>query len=144
VPGLVLEHVDELLLRDPVGVDPELLHARRGEQALDALGGGLAQRPGDRLSQLEVVGQPLRESRRDVHVVVELVDEEDRERVLDLRVLDQLRAGVLPRLVVEHLPVDPGREDRCDPDHRGDDDQRPDQRAAAPAQRPAVGVGGRR
>ena len=43
VAGLVLEHVDELLLGRRVGVDPELLDARRLEQALDAVGGGLPQ-----------------------------------------------------------------------------------------------------
>jgi hypothetical protein len=46
------------------------------------------------------------------NVLVELVDEEHRDRVADLLVLDQLRARVLPRLVVEDLPVHPRREDR--------------------------------
>ena len=137
VAGLVLEHVGELLLRRRVGVDPELLYARRLEQPLDSVGGGLPQCRGDGWRQrLEVVGQPLLEPGRDIHVVVELVDQENRERVLDLRVLDQPGARVLPGLVVEHLPMDPRRQDRAQPDQRGEDDHRPDERATTPAHSP--------
>ena len=143
VARLVLEHVDELLLRDRIGVDPELLHAWRLEQPLDAVRGGLAQRGGGGLRQrLEVGGQPLLESGGDIDVVVELVDQEHRERALDLRVLDQLGARGLPGLVVEHLPVDPGREDRSQPDQRGENDQRPHERATTPGHAAGDLIGG--
>ena len=129
----VLEHVDELLLRGRVGVDPQLLHARRVEQAADRGRGGLPQRRGQRRRQrVEVVGQPRLELGGHVDVGIELVDEEDRDRVADLLVLYQFGAGLLPGLVVEHLPVHPRRQDRREPDQRGDDDQHPDQRRASP------------
>ena len=42
-PGLVLEHLDELLLRGRARSDEELLESRLREQELDALGGRFAQ-----------------------------------------------------------------------------------------------------
>ena len=78
-------------------------------------------------SGFRFVGQSRLELAGHVDVVVELVDEEHRDRIADLFVLDQLGARVLPRLGVEHLAMDPCRQDRREPDQRCDDDQRPDQ-----------------
>ena len=145
VAGLVLEHVDELLLRRRAGLDEDLLHARRLQQPLHTVRNGLPRGGRDRWRQLlEVGGQPLLERGSDIHVVVELVDQEDRERILDLRVLDQPGARVRPGLVVEHLPLHPRRKDRSQRDQRGEHDQRPHERTttpAHPARRP-IGVDG--
>ena len=106
VARLVLDHVDELLLRQRAGVDPELLDARRVEQAVDRVGRGLAQRARHRSRQrLELLRQPLLEVAGDVDVVVELVDEVHGQRLAHRGILDQLGARLPPGVLVEHLPI---------------------------------------
>ena len=83
---------------------------------------------------LQVLRQLLLERAGDVDVVVDLVDEIDGQRVLNGRIGDQIRARLPPVVVVEHLAVDPERQDHDDPEDRGNDDQRPDADAPAPAQ----------
>ena len=145
VPGLVLEHVDELLVRDRAGVDPELLDARRAASStLTAFVAGSRSAPATgAASGLRFGGQPLLERRRDVDVVVELVDQEDRERVLDLRVLRSAARSPASRTALSSI---------CRWTHvvrietsaisDASDDERPDERAAAfPGLGRAPGVG---
>ena len=117
---------------DPVGRDPELLHARPLEQDVDGVRRRAAQHAGERSSErVELRRQPLLERGGDVDVVVELVDDVDGERVLDLRVLNQILACALPGAGVEHLPLDPESQDRDEHEHGGQYDEHPDDRSAA-------------
>ena len=83
VPGLVLEHVDQLLVSDRAGGDEGLLDARALEEKLDALRRGRLERAGDRRTEsLEVRRQPLADGLADVDVRVQRVDRVRRERRL--------------------------------------------------------------
>ena len=136
VPGLVLEHVDELLVGDRAHANEELLDPRPRERTghgscrrlLERAGEGRRQRPEGRR-------EPIRERLRDVDVLVQLVDRVRRDRRLHRRVLDDLGRRLVPGRVVEHLPVDPVRQDRDEGDDRGEDDEGPDEDAALTAQR---------
>ena len=60
-----------------------------------------------------------------VDLLVQLVDEIDRDGVSDVAVLEQLRAGVRPVVGAQRLALDPDIE-RCDErDDRSEDDDRP-------------------
>ena len=136
VAGLVLEHVDELLVGDGARLDEELLHARPLQEPLHALRGRLLEGAGeDRAEPLEARRQPIRERLADVDVRVQLVDRVARERRLDLLVLDDLGRRLVPGRVVEHLPVHPGRQDRDERQDGRKDDERPDDDPALAAQR---------
>ena len=116
---LVLEDGHQLLVGDPVGGLPEVLDARALQEAVDALDGGLAERPRDRAGEsLEVRRKPLLHHRLRVGAFVELVDDVDGERHAHLVVLEQLRARVDPGVGVERLPLDPEGEGADEDDER--------------------------
>ncbi len=73
-PGLVLEHIHELLVRNGVGIRPDLLDPRPVEEELHALRGRLSKRRRDRTGErLEVGRELLLEPCADVPLLVELV-----------------------------------------------------------------------
>ena len=133
-----LEHDHELRMRRTVGVGPQLLRARTGERLLRRALRQVAQRagggPGERLQPGR---QRLLELRLDVDVGVQLVDEERRDLVADLAVLEQLRTRLGPVVGVDDLPVGPQGDDRREREH-GRDQHKGDRAIAAAA----AGAGG--
>jgi hypothetical protein len=95
------------VVRDAIGFTPRVQGHRVAEQPrsrppdkLLQAGGGLAGQAIDRWRQ--GLPQALRHG-----VLGERVDEEQRQRVADLLVLEQLAAGVNPVVAVERLPLGP-------------------------------------
>ncbi len=131
-------------MRDRARIDEQLLESWLREQVLDRLRRRLAERACRRCCELlQVLGQPCLELRRDVDVVVELIDELRGDGAPDLRVLNHLRARLVPGGVVEQLPVDEGGQDRHEADDRRQDDQGPDADAASPCELAGCGRCGR-
>ena len=112
-------------MRDPVGVLPRRLDARLLERPLRTGGGGLAQPSGRQAREpAELFRQPLGDLALDVHVCVQLGDQEVGDGVPDLLVLEQLAAGPRPRLGLERLALDPQREHGEEPDYGREHDER--------------------
>src|SRR5262249_25612944 len=76
--------------------------------------------------------QPLLERIRDVHVVVELVDEVDGEGAAHRRIGDQVPARPRPGAVVEHLAVDPEDQRADEREQRRQHEEGPDCEIPAP------------
>ena len=116
-PGLVVEHPDDLLLRDPECGDPELLEARPVEDPeCETLGQGphcARDRAGERLL---VRGQPLLEGRLHVDLVKSWSVSVAATCCLDVVVGDELARGLLELAPVERLALDEVGDD-------GDDDE---------------------
>ena len=93
--GLVLEHLDELLLRRGRHVDEQLLHPRPVEHLAGAAIGRVARDPGDRAGEaLQVLRELVLELSRDVDVRVQRLDHRGGDQVADLVVGDQLLRGL--------------------------------------------------
>ena len=93
--ALVLDQVDEALLRPIDRGGDEILNSRRGERRLRHVRGELSRRRRDRSGERLGGGrQPLLDLGLDVDVGVELVDREDAELLLDVLVLEDLVGAV--------------------------------------------------
>ena len=129
---LVLDQADELSVRHTNGVRDEALHARRGERLLrDAQGelpGGRRDGSGQRLG---IVRQLLLDLALDIDAGVNLLDQVDAERVLNILIAQDLVGGVHHRVGVQHRELDPVCGDRQDQQQRRQHDHRPHQNAAA-------------
>ena len=108
----------------PIRLLPQLLRARALEQPIHALHSEILERPGGRAGQrLEPRRQRVCELGLYVDVLVELVDQVDRQLAPDLVVLEQLGARIGPVVGVQQLPVRPDGEDRQDRQNGADCDQ---------------------
>jgi len=92
----------------------------------------LAQATGDWSGQFLGVSRELfAQFLFDVDVFVELVDQVFADRFPDLRVLDQVAAGLDPLAGVECLTLGPDREDAEESEQRAEHDQNPHQATAS-------------
>ena len=111
--ALVLDQVDEPLLRPIDRGGDEFLNSRRGERRLRHVRSELSRRrrdwSGERLGGRR---QLLLDLGLDVDVGVELVDREDAELLLDVLVLEDLLGAVGELAAVEDLGLNPVREHR--------------------------------
>ena len=115
------------------GVRDQRLDARRGERLLRDVQSELPRRRRHRSGQrLGVARQLLLDRALDIDVGVQLIDEVDAERLLNILVLENLVAGVRHLVRVQHRALNPVRGDRDDQQHRRDHDQRPHQHAVTP------------
>ena len=131
--ALVVDDADERLVRPAVRLLPERLDARAAEEVVGRAYGELAQAAGDRRRErLHGRRQRLLELGGDVDVLVQLVDEVERESAADLVVLEQLGARCHPLVRLEGLPLRPDRQRGHEADQAREDDQHPD-RYPAPA-----------
>ena len=108
----------------PVRLLPERLDRGRREQLRGSPGGELpnATRDGAR-EPLDTFGECLLDLALDIEVLVERVDQDGRDRGLNLLVGEQLGAGVNPGVGLEQLPVRPDRERREEEEERSDGDK---------------------
>lgn len=103
---------------------PQRAELIRRQQLLDTLGRRPAQRRADRPREpAEVVREGVLEFTGYVECLVQLVDDEDRKRFLDLFLQDQLFAELDPRFGVQRLYPHPRRQRRDD----GEDGRNRDQ-----------------
>src|SRR4029077_20604211 len=124
----------QLFVGASVGVLPEALGGRGFQYLFDAARSGLAHQPGEWAGELlRSAGQLAFEFLFEIHVLVELFDEEVGERRADLRVVDQLVARMDPVVGVEDLAFDPDREDAEKGENRADRDERFDGPSTATA-----------
>ena len=119
---LVLEHLDELLLRRRREHDEELLHPRPLEHLARAAVGCVARDAGDRAREaLEVLRQLILQLTRDVDVRVERLDHRRGDLVADRVVGDQLLGRGAEVVLVERLALHEVREqaddEEDDPEH---------------------------
>ena len=124
-----VEQLGELTLRTAVRGPPGGLRLRGGEDALGASREDVAQRCRRRGRQgLRTRGKRVTQLGGDVDVVVELVHQVGRDRLLDHWIGEHFPTGIGPRIRVEHDAVDPDRQ-RAD---RQEDRAERDQAAHAP------------
>ena len=108
---VALDDRDQPLVHLPVRRLPDLLQAGPLQKLVGGADGQLLETSCQgRGEPLSVLGQALLEGGRDVDVVIEFVDEEDREGAPNLVVLQQARARVHPRVRLERLPLRPHRQ----------------------------------
>ena len=120
-------------MRPAVRLLPERLHGGAAEQGVGRTDGELPQATGDRRRER----LHLRRKRRlelggNVDVLVQLVDEIERESATDLVVLEQPGARRHPLVGLQRLPLRPDRQRRHEADQAREHDQHPD-RDPAPA-----------
>ena len=128
--ALVLDQVDEPLLRPIDRGGNEALNLRRGERRLRHVGSELSRRRRDRSGErLGGRRQLLLDLGLDVDVGVELVDREDAELLLDVLVLEDLFGLIGELAAVEDLGLNPVRDHRDEQHHRREHDEGPHERA---------------
>jgi hypothetical protein len=135
---IALEHGNERRAR----VTHDALEEGLGSRALEEPKGrrldGLVDESGDRCREgLSDRGESLLEPALDIASLDQPVGHARSERLLDVRVLDELSAGIRPGVRFQHLPLDPDRERPNENEERREDDQRPDGNPAAAALEPA-------
>ena len=133
--ALVLDQVDESLLRPIDRRGDEILNLRRGERLLRYVRGELSRRCRDRGGErLGGTRQLLLDLALDVDVGVELVDREDAELLLDVLVLRGSGRCVSANWPESRsLGLNPVRDHRDEQHHRREHDERPHEAAVTPA-----------
>src|SRR5438105_3567508 len=107
-----------------VGLSPELLCLRRGQEMLDGLRSRRPHRGGNGTGQAGQVGwEALLQGACHVDVLVELVDDIGGQQYLDVLLGEHVRTGLHPRVGVERLAPDPNRCGAEDGEERGDDNE---------------------
>ena len=109
----------------PVGLPPHARKCRCTQRLVNQLVCGRAQRGRREIGEtVGVIGEHILELGRDVDAPVELVDRVVRDRGADRRIRQHRRARADIDVRVEHLTLDPHRQNRCERSDRRRDHER--------------------